>query len=444
LAEHCEAARRQFDYEAFYQSSKAGADLAVSTAPGQHGRFANWQVYALFMLGRGAEAKILLEEIESRYGKSFATRRRAADIQFYLGNFEAALHAADEAICAIPLNKAPGKAFVDLCSRKAAALCALGRHGDARRFLLAVWRDKPALTPEDVALLRTTVVDEESLAAFRDYLSTDFFTVSRCIPALQAYSTACRDLGLMDEAIYAARQKFLAGAELFKPGDKKPPSSKGWTAAARRALLDLKADFTGAGADFFLISGTLLGCMREGDLLGHDTDIDVGVTPCDLDGLRRRLQATGRFAFLRRPVPGLLQIRHCNGVAVDIFEHREQDGAVVHQGRKCRWINSPFGLTSTSFLGGTFTIPDRPEAYLQENYGDWRQPALDFDTFVDTPNMEVTSAPDMTHYLYGKLLDYYRLGRMATFARVWNALQAVSPPDARVRAAAEGILKEVA
>ena len=135
-------------------------------------------------------------------------------------------------------------------------------------------------------------------------------------------------------------------------------------------------------------------------------------------------------------------MKHANGVVIDIFLHRLTDGMMVHEGQKCRWLNSPFTLRSTQFLGDTFMIPADPDLYLTENYGDWRKPAPVFETFVDTPNMRVTDPKRMGWYYYCKLLDYYGFGRLDLFGRVWEALDRLGLADGTVRGAVQSILAQ--
>jgi hypothetical protein len=46
---------------------------------------------------------------------------------------------------------------------------------------------------------------------------------------------------------------------------------------AKRNLEDLQSVFSEIGIQFFLLYGTLLGAVRDGQLIPHDTDIDIGI-----------------------------------------------------------------------------------------------------------------------------------------------------------------------
>jgi hypothetical protein len=113
---------------------------------------------------------------------------------------------------------------------------------------------------------------------------------------------------------------------------------------------------------------------------------------------------------------------------------------MVHQGQKAKWLNSPFTLKPMDFLGTTFQIPSDPELYLAENYGDWKTPAKDFDTVVDTPNMTVTDRDHIIWYYYSGLQNYYSVGSANRFARLWAALRDVAPVDAEITSKITGQL----
>src|SRR5690606_12395066 len=124
------------------------------------------------------------------------------------------------------------------------------------------------------------------------------------------------------EALLAIQRRFVVGSRILSFGEKTRPERTSWAEAARRTLLDLRQDLSKAGIDFFLISGTLLGCVREGSILGHDKDIDVGVM--EEFGFQRvhdALTGTGRFMLLPVITERLLRVKHSSGVMVDIFLH---------------------------------------------------------------------------------------------------------------------------
>lgn len=193
----------------------------------------------------------------------------------------------------------------------------------------------------------------------------------------------------------------------------KPPTSRQYSdKKAAQALSDLKNFLDLHQIDFFLISGTLLGCIREGKLLGHDKDIDIGVWEThSVNTLADKIYNSGCFYVLPIYSPDILVVRHVNGVTIDIFIHYREEKDYWHAGGKSKWHNSPFKLTSRLFLNDHYLIPANYDLYLTENYGDWRTPQLSFDSALDTPNMEIISQDEFLIYLYKKITFSLHTGK---------------------------------
>lgn len=177
---------------------------------------------------------------------------------------------------------------------------------------------------------------------------------------------------------------------------------------AATALAAVKKCLDEYQVPFFLISGTLLGCIRENKLLGHDKDIDIGVWDTHtVQQLKEIIKNSGCFYILPIYSQDILVIRHVNGISIDIFIHYQAENDYWHAGRKCIWHNTPFTLISRSFLGEEYLIPENYQLYLEENYGqDWLIPKIDFDSALDTPNMEILSEVEFMIYLYKRILNY--------------------------------------
>lgn len=224
----------------------------------------------------------------------------------------------------------------------------------------------------------------ENVRKYTALLKSDLLIQPRINAALRA--------GLGEEA--------LCWAEKSQQAVKK---SKNFTyfseQSAAQALADLKKVLSEQNIPFFLISGTLLGCIREKKLLGHDKDIDVGVwEDQDYDTLAHHLGSSGYFYIVPTRTKQLIMLRHTNGITIDVFIHCREHNDFWHEGVKIRWHNSPFDLAETEFLGGKYLIPQNYDLYLTENYGDWRTPKKEFDSAFDTPNGEVIDEIEMRVY----------------------------------------------
>lgn len=189
---------------------------------------------------------------------------------------------------------------------------------------------------------------------------------------------------------------------------------------AERALLDMNRVLKDADIDMFLVSGTLLGFVREGRLLGHDKDIDVGIwEDVPRDRLTAVVKASGLFNFITSRCADIIRLRHVNGIPVDLFYHYREAGTCWHGGVKMRWYNTPFTLAEVDFLGVSFKVPADHRRYFVENYGDdWEVSKPNFDSTFDTPNGKRKCVDEVIMYSFRQLfaninkgsekkIDYY-------------------------------------
>ncbi len=231
----------------------------------------------------------------------------------------------------------------------------LDRHREARDILCRYLRGKQAWTDSDFVALFSTARNLAEFEDVRAFLAPAALAGKSRLGLLQKYSMALLQLGDTAKALEIARTRFLEATAFPEPQRPLRAPADGWSLGAEQALLDLKTDMDLGGFEFFLISGTLLGCIREGKLLKHDKDIDVGV-PADtsVDQLRAHLQSTGRFRV--KPVENdrVLRALHCNGTSVDLFWHWDEGDKIMHQGSMSKWWNTPFSLASHAFLGTGF------------------------------------------------------------------------------------------
>lgn len=166
--------------------------------------------------------------------------------------------------------------------------------------------------------------------------------------------------------------------------------------AAGVALNDLVVCLEANGIEPFLNGGTLLGCIRDDALIEHDKDIDIGVLPgADAERIREAIDAHPDLEFdwkdnwqgeaLR------YRVTHRNGIGGDIFFYREDGDAfycgVPRGNYLVLWRDSRFDLKRIRFLGREFLIPDDPERYLTENYGDWKKPDPWHVAALNSPNL---------------------------------------------------------
>jgi hypothetical protein len=155
-----------------------------------------------------------------------------------------------------------------------------------------------------------------------------------------------------------------------------------------------------AGVEAFLAYGTLLGAVREGDFIGHDSDIDLGyVSRCThpLDVVResfrlqRELNAKGLLIDRYSGAAFKVTVVDAAGSdwGLDVFGGFLREGRLYLMGE----IGTPyaeewvFPLTTSTLAGRTLPVPAVPEKLLEAMYGpSWRvpDPAFHFETPLST------------------------------------------------------------
>ncbi|MFM6939518.1 MAG: hypothetical protein ACKOUD_02725, partial [Rhodoluna sp.] len=166
--------------------------------------------------------------------------------------------------------------------------------------------------------------------------------------------------------------------------------------AASESLKTVNRILRERGLQPFMMSGVLLGYVREGQLLPHDKDLDLGLIGWEQQfEVAQALLAAGHYhvswRYLRGAQTFLLDAVDLKyGVAIDFFFFHPKADHLLHgidykYGFTQNLRFSPFGLTEVDFLGERFWIPDNAEQNLAENYGDWRTPQSSYVVTVESP-----------------------------------------------------------
>jgi hypothetical protein len=150
------------------------------------------------------------------------------------------------------------------------------------------------------------------------------------------------------------------------------------------------------GFKYWLEAGTLLGIMRDGDLIQWDYDADLGIPADTADEIMKlRLDFLPNYLIKRRRVqtpwlPGDMRvikvktpwekIRQIN-FHVDLF-------CVYPVKNKYRWVDSDAlkhvdrkyydTLSTIEWEGRTINIPNHAEEYLSLRYGNWQIPKQNY------------------------------------------------------------------
>ena len=169
------------------------------------------------------------------------------------------------------------------------------------------------------------------------------------------------------------------------------------TAGAGQALADLQHILDGIGKRAFLVSGTLLGYAREGQLMAHDKDVDVGIIGWEeqfdiIDAIHKSGLFWIDFKRLKGQQSYCIPIFHLqHGITIDIFLYQPKNGKLVtgvnhDYGYLQTFAFTPFELQEIEFLDTKFFAPSDIEKNLEENFGDWRTPDPNYISHLESPS----------------------------------------------------------
>ncbi len=356
---------------------------------------------ALANLGVALDAQLRHDEAVAAYRAALAIDPTHAEAHHNLGL--ALMRLGDRAAAARHLRQARalavGKPQVQAEATLARMLAELPPHDDEVMLARAVAAGLPAaLLPAvtDALSLRARGFGAAALGRLRDVLTG-------APEAGQLAAIAGEQalwLGRLDEARPWLAAGIAALADGFVPRPPAPPKRLD-KAGAATALFGAIAALEAAGFAPFLNGGTALGCVREGDFIAHDSDVDLGLLPgADAATAIEAIAAHPALDYLYHDVVGeqVIRIRFQargedgrDAIGGDVFLY--QDDALgfwcgVQRGpHALGWSDSRFTLAEATFLGRRVRLPDPVERYLAENYGNWRVPDPDHVPGFSAPNL---------------------------------------------------------
>lgn len=206
---------------------------------------------------------------------------------------------------------------------------------------------------------------------------------------------------------------------------------------AHTALLAFKSAMASIGVPFFLVSGTLLGLVRDGDLLPHDKDMDVGLdwgVPREvlLERLFERGFGTPEIGLRATQADRDWQmsvVHRETGIAIDLFFFKP-DGQMLwcgfnHRPTPLLLCFQQFALQPITYLGEEWLVPHPPEQFLQEIYGSgWRVPDPYFDSIISGYNRSPKSLQVALCFAYNRLFDRIDRGEWEKAAGYCRQIQA--------------------
>ena len=264
----------------------------------------------------------------------------------------------------IPRNKKTLISTVTL--KKARDYFVNEKKDEARRLIIKTLRenkwDLRILWIELIAMIE----DKTDYELIRNSWSKAPLSISNDLVICNAVARAAAITGNKDDCRILLRhlitltsqiQRFESKFE-FDNLDKSPNRinlENSFSSKASVALHDLYKAFKDLPTPF-LISGTLLGLVREGDFIGWDKDIDVGIfcTKEKVAEIETELRTNKLFVLRKLDLTtDRIRIKHISGASIDVFPHypEENSNKIWHDGAATKWWNSPFTIKETKFLG---------------------------------------------------------------------------------------------
>ena len=167
---------------------------------------------------------------------------------------------------------------------------------------------------------------------------------------------------------------------------------------AQKVLIDIFNLFKKNKIEWFAISGTFLGFVREKSFLGHDLDIDIGVMSNEISfekvinilnknqifkisKIEYQKYFFNKNEFSKKPT--FARIIHKNGINIDLYFHFTRGNYIFHGTSSILWKNTIFTLSTYKIYDIYIKGPAKSDLYLSETYGDWKKEKIDYDFHRD-------------------------------------------------------------
>lgn len=192
--------------------------------------------------------------------------------------------------------------------------------------------------------------------------------------------------------------------------------------AAETVLARVNEIFQEAGIEVFIISGTLLGCIRDGRIFEHDKDFDLGVIGWEAQfDIASALLKSKEFSLNPRQLLGhnlylMAAVHNETGFDFDIFFFHDKGDHFLHGiqsrlGYTFHYKFSKFSVKQHNFLGRDFLIPDNYSKMLTENYGpDWRKPNKNYFVNIESPALQKKSGDTFAFAIRHEMLQCFENG----------------------------------
>lgn len=175
----------------------------------------------------------------------------------------------------------------------------------------------------------------------------------------------------------------------------------------------------------WLTDGTLLGFYREGDFIGHDGDVDLGIKASNWNEKILPMMIDHQFELIRTEGTvenGLEYSFKKNGVSLDFFFFYQEGKNIWHsawlKGIQLKFSYPLFPLKQVTFLGELFMAPENEETYLLIKYGKgWKVPQKKWHWAFSPKNVHLAKPNFKNHLKFFHQWYKWRLRRFKNMFR---------------------------
>lgn len=149
----------------------------------------------------------------------------------------------------------------------------------------------------------------------------------------------------------------------------------------------LKVPYILKDINWWLDFGTLLGFYRDGRIIDHDSDLDVGVVYEDfyknIDTIKNKIDELGFYMTKVSDLFYRINLSKTNELHCDIFLFKNKDNVYkTHFKEYLSKHEEIFPLNKRVFFKTEFNVPNNIEYFLETRYGsNWKTPLSRYDGY---------------------------------------------------------------
>lgn len=149
---------------------------------------------------------------------------------------------------------------------------------------------------------------------------------------------------------------------------------------AQEALCIINSILTENDVDYFANFGTLLGLIREGHVIEHDTDIDIAILGCS-----RKKKELLISSFEENEFKFTYELKNLeffsfqfNSIKIDFTHYKHRKNLLVHDSQQLK-ISDVYPIVIIEYSNINFKVPKNYKKILRTYYGpSWQIPNKGF------------------------------------------------------------------